>query len=112
LAAGFEYQTRVVYDYFDVQVDYAPGMKLPRSFVGISGGAVWRLANPFGRNPPMPEFKSTDYVLAGVAFWQDLEGTHQFIAPADRNSFTTSSYQGYGINCASRATSKNRSAPV
>jgi hypothetical protein len=77
LAAGFEPKTRGEHDYFDVPVDYESGVRLPKSFVGISGGAVWRLANP--QNPAMREFKSTDYVLTGIAFWQDLERSDPFI---------------------------------
>ncbi|SRR6266481_104555 len=77
LAAGFEPKMRGEYDYFDVPVDYESGAKLPKSFVGVSGGAVWRLTNP--QNPDMREFKSTDYVLAGIAFYQDLENPEPFI---------------------------------
>jgi hypothetical protein len=77
LAASFEYQTRGEYDHFDVPVDYQSGVKLPKSFVGVSGGAVWRPRNP--QNPDMREFKSTDYLLAGIAFYQDLENPEPFI---------------------------------
>lgn len=77
LAAGFDYRTRGEYDYFDVPVDFESGVKLPKSFVGVSGGAVWRLTNP--QNPNMLEFKSRDYVLAGIAFYQDLENPEPFI---------------------------------
>ena len=40
---------------------------------GVSGGAVWRLVNLFEQDPPMHELKSSDYVLAGIAFWQGFE---------------------------------------
>ena len=44
LAADFEPKTRGDYDYFDVPVDYESVVKLPKSFVGVSGGAVCRRA--------------------------------------------------------------------
>jgi len=77
LAAGFEPKTQGDYDYFDVPVDYESGVKLPKSFIGVSGGAVWCLVNP--QNPDIHEFKSTDYVLAGIAFYHDLESAEPFI---------------------------------
>lgn len=77
LAAGFEPKTRGEYDYFDVPVDYESGVKLPRSFIGVSGGAVWNLVNP--QNPDMHEFQRADYVLTGIAFYQDLENPEPFI---------------------------------
>jgi hypothetical protein len=77
LAAGFEPKTRGEYDYVDVPVDYESGVKLPKSFVGVSGGAVWRLINP--QSLGMREFKSTDYALVGIAFYQDLENPEPFI---------------------------------
>jgi hypothetical protein len=77
LAAGFEPQTRGEYDYFDVPVDYESSVNLPKSFVGVSGGAVWCLVNP--QNPDLHEFKSTDYFLAGIGFYQDLENPEPFI---------------------------------
>jgi hypothetical protein len=77
LAAGFEPKTPGEYDYVDVPVDYESGVKLPKSFVGVSGGAVWCLINP--QSLGMREFKSTDYALVGIAFYQDLENPEPFI---------------------------------
>jgi len=77
LAAGFEPKARGEYDYVDVPVDYESGVKLPKSFVGVSGGAVWSLVNP--QNPDMHEFISTDYALVGIAFYQDLESPEPFV---------------------------------
>src|SRR3984893_5744968 len=77
LAGGFEPRMQGDYDYFDVPVDYQSGLKLPKSFVGVSGGAVWALANP--QDPDMREFGSADYVLAGIAFYQDLENRDPFV---------------------------------
>jgi hypothetical protein len=72
LAPTFEYQIREDgYDFFDVPVDRELGVRVPNFFNGVSGGAVWRLVNLFEQDPPMRELKSTDYVLAGIAFWQD-----------------------------------------
>jgi hypothetical protein len=77
LAAGFEPRIQDDYDYFDVPVDYQSGAKLSKSFAGVSGGAVWGLVNP--QNPDMHEFRSTDYALVGIAFYQDLEEPDPFI---------------------------------
>jgi hypothetical protein len=77
LAAGFEPKMQSDYDYFDVPVDYQSGAKLPKSFVGVSGGATWGLVNP--QDPQMREFTSRDYALVGIAFYQDLENPSPFI---------------------------------
>jgi hypothetical protein len=46
------------------------GVRVPHFFYGVSGGAIWRLVNLFEQDPSMHELKSTDYVLAGIAFYQ------------------------------------------
>jgi hypothetical protein len=51
-----------------------------RFFNGVSGGPVSRLVNLFEQDPPMRQLQSTDYVLAGIAFWQYPENP-------DQNSF-------------------------
>jgi hypothetical protein len=53
-----------------VQVDRELGVRVPNFFNGVNGGAVWRLVNLFQQDPPMRQLQSTDYVLAGIAFWQ------------------------------------------
>lgn len=74
LAPTFKYQIREDgYDFFDVPVDRELGVRVPNFFYGVSGGAVWRLVNLFEQDPPMHELKATDYVLAGIAFWQGFE---------------------------------------
>jgi len=81
LAAGYDYQVKENgYDYFDVPVDRESGLLLPKSFGGLSGGAVWRFRNLFGQNQSVHELQPDDYVLAGIAFWQDPENPEpQFI---------------------------------
>ena len=52
-------------------VDRELGVRIPNFFNGVSGGAIWHLVNLFEQNPTVHELKSSDYVLAGIAFWQD-----------------------------------------
>ncbi|HET9373890.1 MAG TPA: hypothetical protein VFO40_02895 [Chthoniobacterales bacterium] len=74
LAPTFKYQTKEDgYDFFDVPVDRELGVRIPHFFNGVSGGVVWRLVNLFEQGPTMRELKSSDYVLAGIAFWQGFE---------------------------------------
>ena len=74
LAPTFEYQRKDNgHDFFDVPVDRELGVRIPNFFNGVSGGAVWRLVNLFEQDPPMHKLKSSDYVLAGIAFWQGFE---------------------------------------
>jgi len=74
LAPTFEYQRKEDgHDFFDVPVDRELGVRVPNFFNGVSGGAIWRLVNLFEQDPPMQELKSSDYVLAGIAFWQGFE---------------------------------------
>ena len=74
LAAQFNYQKKENgHDFFDVPVDREFDVRLPNFFNGVSGGAVWRLVNLFEQDPAMHELKSSDYVLAGIAFWQGFE---------------------------------------
>jgi len=74
LAPSFKYRKKENgHDFFDVPVDRELGVRIPNFFHGVSGGAVWRLVNLFERDPPMHELKSSDYVLAGIAFWQGFE---------------------------------------
>jgi hypothetical protein len=71
LAPSFEYQKKENgHDFFDVPVDRELGVRVPNFFNGVSGGAVWGLVNLFEQDPPMRQLQSTDYVLAGIAFWQ------------------------------------------
>jgi hypothetical protein len=71
LAPEFHYRVAEDgYDFFDIPVDRESGVRLPNNFGGVSGGALWRLVNLFEQNLPMHELKSSDYVLAGIAFWQ------------------------------------------
>jgi hypothetical protein len=74
LAPRFKYRKKKNgYDYFDVPVDRELGVRIPKFFTGVSGGAIWRLVNLFEQDPSMHELKSSDYVLAGIAFYQGLE---------------------------------------
>jgi hypothetical protein len=74
LAPSFKYRKKENgHDFFDVPVDREIGARIPNFFHGVSGGAVWRLVNLFEQDPPMHELKSSDYVLAGIAFWQGFE---------------------------------------
>ena len=59
------------YDFVDAIASREPGALVPERFGGVSGGALWRLRDPFHADPPMLELKSEDYVLAGVIFWGD-----------------------------------------
>jgi hypothetical protein len=71
LAPSFEYQKKENgHDFFDVPVDREIRCAGSEFFHGVSGGAVWRLVNLFEQDPPMHQLQSTDYVLAGIAFWQ------------------------------------------
>jgi hypothetical protein len=74
LAPSFKYRKKKNgYDYFDVPVDRELGVPVPNFFNGVSGGAIWRLVNLFEQDPAMQELKSSDYVLAGIAFYQGFE---------------------------------------
>jgi hypothetical protein len=74
LAPTFKYQRKENgHDFFNVPVDRELGVRIPNFFNGVSGGAVWRLVNLFKQDPSMHELKSSDYVLAGIAFWQGFE---------------------------------------
>jgi hypothetical protein len=73
LAPRFKYRKRKNgYDYFDVPVDRELGVG-SQFLNGVSGGAVWRLANLFEQDPTIIDLKSSDYVLAGIAFYQGFE---------------------------------------
>jgi hypothetical protein len=60
-------------DYFDVPVDPQLRAHVPHFFNGVSGGAVWRLVNLFEPGAELHELRSSDYVLAGIAFWQEFD---------------------------------------
>jgi hypothetical protein len=60
------------HDYFTIPFDAeGPEVRIRQSFGGVSGGAVWRLVNLFEQGSMSSELRSSDYVLAGIAFWQD-----------------------------------------
>jgi hypothetical protein len=48
-------------------------VRIPKFFNGVSGGAIWRLVNLFEQDPSIRELKSSDYVLAGITFYQGFE---------------------------------------
>jgi hypothetical protein len=74
LAPAFKYKRKENgHDFFDVPVDRELGVRVPNFFTGVSGGAIWRLVNLFEQDPSMRELKSSDYVLAGIAFYQGFE---------------------------------------
>lgn len=74
LAPSSEYREREGgWDYFDVPVDPELRVHVPHFFNGVSGGAVWRLVNLFEPGAELHELRSSDYVLAGIAFWQGLD---------------------------------------
>jgi hypothetical protein len=52
---------------------------LPESFRGVSGGALWRLRDPFQLVSQTTYPRSTDFVLAGVMFWEDRTVTPRFL---------------------------------
>jgi hypothetical protein len=67
------------YDFIDAFIGAGPGTSIPRSFGGVSGGALWRFRDPFHRDQPMPELRASDYVLAGIAFWEQLGQRKSFV---------------------------------
>lgn len=67
------------YDFIDALLEAGPGTSIPGSFGGVSGGALWRFRDPFHTDQPMPELKPEDYVLAGIAFWEQLRGRKPFV---------------------------------
>jgi hypothetical protein len=76
LALDFKYRKKKNgYDYFDVPIDRELGGRIPHFFNGLSGGAVWRLVNLFERDPAILELQSSEYVFAGIAFWQAFENS-------------------------------------
>jgi len=48
-----------------------PGLFIPESFKGVSGGDLWLFCDFFQMSEPPQELTRNDYVLAGIAFWQD-----------------------------------------
>jgi hypothetical protein len=73
LAPEFDYRlAENGHDFFTIPVENGgPELQIRESFAGVSGGAVWRLVNLFKQDPSVRELGASDYVLAGIAFWQD-----------------------------------------
>lgn len=66
-------------DFIDALIDSNPAAVLPESFGGVSGGALWRVRDPFRVDPPMTSLLPEDYVLAGVVFWQEMRTDPRFL---------------------------------
>jgi hypothetical protein len=66
------------YDFVDAIACREPGAFVPERFGGVSGGALWRLRDPFHADPPMLELRAEDYVLARVVFWGDPRDPEPF----------------------------------
>jgi hypothetical protein len=57
-----------------------PGLFIPESFNGVSGGDLWLFRDFFQMSEPPQELTRNDYVLAGIAFWQDqLDANTPFV---------------------------------
>jgi hypothetical protein len=80
------------YDFIDALAERTPDTPIPQSFKGISGGALWRLRDPFHADPPMPELTAGDYVLAGIVFWEDQQNAN---APFMRSHGPRSVYEKF-----------------
>jgi hypothetical protein len=59
------------FDFIDALAAREPGASVPNSFKGVSAGALWRFRDPFRFDRPISELKAEDWVLAGIAFWED-----------------------------------------
>jgi hypothetical protein len=74
VTAQGEYSTRPNgYDYIDAMAAREPGLFIPESFKGVSGGALWLFRDFFHMSEPPQLLTRDDYVLAGIAFWQGQE---------------------------------------
>lgn len=59
------------YDFVDAIAAREPETFIPDSFGGVSGGALCFFRDVFHTDQSIRELKREDYVLAGIAFWED-----------------------------------------
>ena len=93
VTAQGEYSTRPNgYDYIDAKAAREPGLFIPESFQGVSGGALWLFRDFFHMSEPPQVLARDDYVLAGIAFWENQEDRN---APFIRSHGPRSIYENF-----------------
>lgn len=96
--ASFLYDTTVErrievgdWDYLFVNLDLQQNPSLPRTFVGVSGGGIWRAAFNVTEDESVFTIEKPwrDIVLSGVAFYQTGEHGRQIIGHGPKSLYET-----------------------
>ena len=91
-------QTVRGYDYFQMPASYLPGLSIPKSTKGMSGGGLWQI--PLTIHPDK-RVTANRYLLSGVNFWRSGDDTGKIFAKSHgRRSVYSHAYDTILEKCA------------